>query len=345
MKHAPLLVALAAILCPQARAYGDFARTQVNAVASRTQGEALPASAAAFRAALDLASALRASDPLVQELRLQRLLLALRSQPPEPGLRARVEELAGARPLAWTSGPDPDHARWLRTPVADIGATARGTLRQWDIDAAVTRYAGFLSKGDFAALAGADPEPLALAVARSGDGVIDALLAAPEEWPAVVLAAVAERRPTTVAYHRLFAAPPAVATYQALARVTDRLAPAEAVQVLVEASAVHGLASAAVLALRPLAHRADVQRFLLAQLGDADRGGSAAQLLGEPQARVDRGALQALLDGGQDDAATRRAIFVFQQLGDPDARARLRQVASDTRYPAALRAKVSGSLR
>lgn len=339
---------LAAVWTAQALAFGFYTRAEVAAATHAAEASwRHPAGPGGLAAQLRLAQAQAPADPLLHELALRRDLLASRSQAPDALLRAEVLALTSYVPLAWTEPPDPDHGRGQRVPVANIASAARGTLRQWDLNAAMRRYADALDRADDGAFSGPiDAEALIAVVALRGPADARLLLSQRADWPPAVLAALLRQAPQPEAYCRLFHAAPSAPVLAALHQASRDLPAEDASAVLLETARRNpALGSAALLALGSLAQRDAVRAQVIELLGDPALGGSAAQVLAAHADAGVRLALRSELAQGRDSPRLRHALVALQLIGDPQALAELRAFTVDARFAAQLRAEIARGLR
>jgi hypothetical protein len=247
-------------------------------------------------ARLDLIASDATLTDVAQEWLLDRGLHRLARIEPTREARATVNRLALRAPLVYTR-VDPDHGD-RASPLYDVGATARFTLRSWDRAAARDAAQPELQAGStratrrYAELAARDASGAATA------GIADAFRASSSSQLAAQRAAVAsalaggadvdalalivaERLADGALFDLVFdygGEATALAAIPAAARALD---PASALAALARASRRADIASAAVLAVGRLAPQdAAARQFLFDALSDPGTAPSAAAALG-----------------------------------------------------------------
>lgn len=244
---------------------------------------------------LDRIAAHPALDPVAREWLLDQGLHELARLAPTPAARATVARLA-LRPLVVYSKVDPDHGD-RTTPIYDVGATARFTMRAWeragarDLALADLRGARGAVVQRFAATRGGARDPVRA-------GIVDAFREAPERLielqRAPILSAIAvgqrvDELALVLALRLADAellelvignadAPVALAAVVAVPRTFNRQT---ALELLAIATRRAEIGSAAVLAIGELAKDDGAARNLLFEMiEDAELGASAAAALG-----------------------------------------------------------------
>lgn len=283
-----------------------------------------------------------AAAPLENEYLLNEWLLALRGLAPDATLREQVSKLTQYSAKALGPSPEPHHALDEWVPAFDVASQARGTLRAWELADHVAMIRQSLISGGAKALALADGEALAQVVATAPVVQLQSLRVQSSELPSQAATTLALRLQDAVLYRELFARPADEFVLTALADAAKTLSPEQARAVLREAAARPELASAATLAIAPL-HPSTSD--LLDCLGDAQRGGSCAQLLAEQADAATLAALGKRLEAGKDDLATRHALLALLWTEAPRGRAMLRDYTSNPGMPAALRQETKQWLR
>ncbi|MDD3764325.1 MAG: hypothetical protein PHP86_13635 [Nevskiales bacterium] len=337
-------VGLFGLLVPAQAATVYVPRPQVDLAAAQAHrnAKALPDQSSAV-IAIERARLQALADPLTAEAQLQQTLLMLRDAPaPTEAARRAVAAMAGYSDQVRTDPVDPDHGRGLTVPAFQIAATARGTLRHWDKLRSGALIDRALATGDLDALRQADAGAL-LARARSGSRAdLDLLMLADRPEPAI-RAELAERLQDATLATAVLRAAPDPAGFKLIGAVAATFPPDTALTVLRDPEADSGYRSAARLALTALVPRnPTVRAYLDATLGDG-WGAASAQAL----ARADavETLIAAAIDPSADAARQRHAVLGLQLHNSAVARDALGRIATDPRYPDALRTQVTAWLQ
>jgi hypothetical protein len=294
----------------------------------------------------------RTLEPVAREWLLDRGLHALARQQPTPEARTVVQQLAG-RPPEVFGRADPDHGDQA-TPLYDTGATARFVLRAWqrsDARAAaeadlaagrtqlIERFAatpsgplrqGIVEAIEFAPPAQLAPQRNAAAAAMSAGERVDEI--------ALVLA----RRLADVELASLLIGhADARVALDALRLLPAVLDSQSAFRQLAEASRRADIASAAILAIGPLARQdAAARSFLFERIDDPGLGASAATAL----ASIDDPAIAAdigrRLHSTSSDIARRHLVLALLLDGGSAARDELGRFVATQQGSAQLRSEV-----
>lgn len=287
------------------------------------------------------ATARAQAEPLQSEYLLAEWLSALRHLEPDAALRTQIQSLTSFPAKALVPSPEPEHGPgWV--PAFDVGSLARGTLRAWQLNEQVAEALGLLASGRVDALAGTDPEALALAFSRAPVAQLEMLRSAADGMPTQALSVLAKRLREPVLYRTLLARPADEFVVAAIADVADVLPQDSAAAVLQAARGNDDLASAATLSWSRLPQNA---ALLIDCLGDPARGGDCAQTLAASADRSTVEALATLVKQGNDDVVTRRALIALLRTRRDDARVQLSLYAADARMPSTLRQQVNQWLR
>jgi hypothetical protein len=295
-------------------------------------------------ARLDLIASDATLTDVAREWLLDRGLHRLARIAPTRVARATVRRLALRAPVVFTR-VDPDHGD-RASPLYDVGATARFTLRSWDRAAARAAAQAELAAGSMQAARRYADHATGSAVSAAAAGIADAFRAAPtpqlaaqREAMASALAAgadvdalalvVAERLADRALFDLVFdyaGEATAIAAIPAAARTLD---PASALAAFTRASRRADIASAAVLAAGGLAPQDPAARqFLFDALSDPGTAPSAAAALGrlaDPGVSAEIG--RRLASARTDDE--RRVLVLALTLdAGPAARAELERYAS-----------------
>jgi hypothetical protein len=324
------------------------ARRAITAPAVAAREAELAALAADGRATLlaarlDLIASDATLTDVAQEWLLDRGLHRLARIAPTREARATVNRLALRAPLVYTR-VDPDHGD-RASPLYDVGATARFTLRSWDREAARAAAQAELEAGStravrrHAELAARDASSAAAA------GIADAFRAAPPSQLAAQRAAiasalsegadvdalalvVAERLADRALFDLVFdyaGEATALAAIPAAVRAFDA---ATALATLSRASRRAGIASAAVLAVGRLAPQdAAARQFLLDALSDPGTAPSAAAALGRLADPGISAEIGRRLARAQTDDERRVLVLALTLDSGPAARAELERYA------------------
>ncbi len=344
IRRALATAGLLGLLAPAQAATVYVPRPQIELAAARAHigAKALSDQSSAI-GAIERARLEALADPLTAEAQLQQILLMLRDAPaPTAAARRAVAAMAGYSDQVRTDPIDPDHGRGLTVPAFQIAATARGTLRHWDKQRSGALIDRALATGDLDALRQADAGAL-LARARSGSRAdLDLLMLADRPEPAI-RAELAERLQDATLATAVLRAAPDPAGFELISTVAATFPPDTALTVLRDPEADSGYRSAARLALAPLAAlNPAVRTYLDATLGD--RWGAASA-----QALANADAVETLIAAATGPAAgaarQRHAVLGLQLHGSAAARDALSRIATDPRYPDALRTQVTAWLQ
>lgn len=283
------------------------------------------------------------TDPSVRELAADRLIERLRAGPPSVAGAALLDWLA-ARPAQVYRRHDETAADWF-VPVFDLDGRARGTRLLWQQQAEREHWRERLAQAPQAALADlADADAGALARAAEAIAALT-----PEQHagvraaldggsPAALWLASARRAPDLDAYRAVLARGGEAQQLELVASARIAL-PADAALRFLDAAAERpALASAAILALAPLAadHTPALER-LDDLLSDREHGASAAAALARLP-RPDRvQKIEALLETAPDATRATHLALALRLEGSPAAQAALRRLADDPRLPEGLR--------
>jgi hypothetical protein len=307
-----------------------------------------------FRRELRAALSAPAADIAMQDRLLDRAVLALLAAPRELETRRLLMDLSTRAPRAMTLHEDGGHRTTV--PYADPGANARAVLRAWDRfdarDASLTAMArGTDALAPIRATRGR-LEDRVRGVELAFDTAATAEVAAQRE---VVRSALSADPTTTGIATRLALRTGDVqlareviergtgrAQLDLVLGLRDGFGTAQAVELLVAATAQPAIASAAVLQLGGMDTTSSAARDqLMGLLADRALGGSAAQALAVNLDANTTSALGAVLDRGVDDLATRRAILALRLSQNPIANAMLSRYATNPNAPQALRQEVA----
>jgi hypothetical protein len=295
-----------------------------------------------------------AADIAMQDRLLDGAVLALLAAPRELETRRLLMDLSTRAPRAMTLHEDGGHR--ITVPYADPGANARAVLRAWDRfdarDVSLTAMArGTDALAPIRATRGLR-EDRVRGVELAFDTAAIAEVAAQRE--AVRSALSADPTTTGIAVRLALRTGDVQLAREAIERGTGRaqldlvlglrdgFGTAQAIELLVAATARPAIASAAVLQLGGLATTSSAARdHLMRLLADRTLGGSAAQALAVNMDASTASALGAVLDRGVDDLATRRAILALRLSDHPSARSILSGFLRDPDAPQALRQEVA----
>ena len=281
-----------------------------------------------------------------RQLALSRLVRHLQDSPTGRSKegRALLASLAGREPLAWrrheeTSGD------WF-VPVVDPGAEAGFALRaigfedermawlgRFEADPHAALRAGFAD----AAQAMRAAEALAIASGGAVARAVQFHRASPGALPAAVVLALARRMPALDLYRDALALAAPAQRIAMIDEVAGRLPSGESVVLLEEMAHAQDTGSAGVLALGRLAGDAGVRNKLLAWLGDARLGASAASALARAGGPGTVDALARHARKSTKPATVRDVALSLRLIDSPAAREALAALAGDARLPAAAR--------
>ena len=279
-------------------------------------------------------------SPLASESLLQEWLIELRGKTAPASTRALVQSLTAYQALALAPSPEPEHRDRALIAAFDVAASARGTLRAWDLRDNTVRALAALADGKAGAVDLSDAEAWAAALDQAPLSQLETLRLQQPVLPTRAAAVMARRLQDPSLYRALFRNPPDSFVLHAITEAAASLPADEARDALESARANPQLASAAVLALGRLP---GTQPSLLACLGNAAQGGSCAQALA--QDAVNEPALARIIEGGRDDLSTRRALMALHWMSGPLALGALEEYIADARMPANLRVEVGQWLR
>lgn len=343
----PLLAAIPALAYERLDRAALEQRLDTNeARAARTALQRADATALGLLLQRPLAKA--GGDAALDESLRHRALLRLR----EPGLRGdaatrdAVQGLLAYAPQTWVPPADPDHGRGQWVPAYDLAAAARGTLAVWARQDAEQAARAALRTGDASRLQALDPQAVAAVFAEAAPATLRRL-ATQADWPPAVRVMLATRLADPALAGTLLADADDATLLDAMGPLTAALPP-EAAQAWLQLLAAQrpALASSALLAMAPVAARsASTQDYLLSQLGDAERGASAAQALAAAPTPPVRAALAEVLRAAEDGARLRRALLALRWIDDAASREQLRAFSAAPQAPVALRQEVATWLR
>jgi hypothetical protein len=294
----------------------------------------------------------RTLEPVAREWLLDRGLHALARQQPTAEARTVVQQLAG-RPPEVFGRIDPDHGDHA-TPLYDTGATARFVLRAWrrsdaraaaeaDLAAGRTQFVerfavnpsgpqrqGIVEAIELAPLAQLSVQRNAAAAAMSAGMRVDevALLLARRLADVELASLVIGHADARVALDALRLLPAVLDSQSAF-------------RMLAEASRRADIASAAMLAIGPVARQDAIARsFLFERIDDPELGASAATAL----ASIDDPAIAAeigrRLSTTSSDIARRHFVLALQLDGGSAARDELGRFVASQQGSAQLRSEV-----
>jgi hypothetical protein len=281
-----------------------------------------------------------AQQPLENEFLLQQWLLWLRNEPAPAALRESIEALTKYESKALVPSPEPEHGAGQWVPAYNLAASARGTLRTWELKERVAGNRRALAAGNVVDLSWADADALAKTLEEATAQELQVLRKDALSLPTQPLSVLARRLADASLYRALFKRPADEFSLRALDEMAATLPPEQAGQELREAASNPALASAAILALSQLPQ---VQAELMACLSDIENGGSCAQGLARDPGNLP--SLTALLARNEDTAAARRALLALMWMKTPESRIALEQYAADPNQPASLREEVGKWLR
>lgn len=337
---APACLAAAQRYAPQAQ-QALLRSAAVAAGAEQLHRLAQGGDAAALARLADRFTAQAPAAPLENEYLLEQWLIAVRAWPPDAALSAKVAALTRYQSLALVPAAEP-HGDDAWVAAFDVASQARGSQRAWVLAAHLSQARAALAAGAIGALPVDDGEALALAFVAAPAAQLQSLRPQSPLLPTQAAAALARRLRDADLYRDLFARAADPFVLGALRDAAALLPRDAAMAVLTDAARRPQMASAATLAMAPLA---PATADLLACLGDPQRGGSCAQLLAQRSDAATVAALRQLAGAGRDDPASRRALLALLWSAAPDARAFLRGYAADAAQPAALRMQVMQWLR
>lgn len=306
------------------------------------------ADAAALGLLLQRPLAKASGDAVLDESLRHRALLRLR----EPAMRVdaatrtAVQSLLVYAPQTWVPPADPDHGRGQWVPAYDLAAAARGTLAVWARREAEQAARVALDAGDAAGLRALDPPAVATVLADAAPATLRRLATQPG-WSPAVRTVLATRLADPAQAALLLAEADDGELLDAIPGLAAALTPDEAQAWLRQLAMQRpALASAALLAMGPLVSRSPAaQDYLLAQLGDAQLGASAAQALAAAPTPAVRAALAETLHAADEGPRLRRALLALRWIDDAATREQLRAFSAAPIAPLALRQEVATWLR
>ena len=287
-----------------------------------------------------------AGSPLQAEAAMHATLMRLRETlRPLPATRKAVAQLMNYSSQIRTDAPDPDHGRGQTAIAFAIAASARGTLRHWDLKAAEAQIAQHLRTGSALNLsAPIDDRAWARYIDAATPAELDAVQARGLPDSSAALAAWWQRRPDADTAARLLSLPVDTNSYAVLETLPAWLPADAARNLLIATERQPALRSAARLALGQLAaDDALARQHLLSTLGDAEGASSAQALSAAGDASLD--ALREILSIAPEGPRLQHALLALRAMPHGEAHALLRGFTDDAVRPPALRAEVQSWLR
>lgn len=267
-----------------------------------------------------------------------------------------IDDLATRIPTTYV---EHDEGRGRAVPLYDVGALARSVRRNWLTEQAKDRVLAQVITADPAVLQIYDPIPITAtddidrgSVQRAFDEApVHALLAYRDDIRnrlvagqdvELLAASVARRLADKEMFIALILHGSTGVAVRMLATVTSAVPAADAFDVLSEATNRSDIASAALLAMVPLAgSMVSATDYLFSQLGDPGRGASAATALariGDP-ATISR--LGSMVKNGKDGTVERQAMLALRLNNSPAANQVIQDFVADPSASAQLRTEVS----